>query len=478
MLLKIKLYGIFICLLLFTLLVAAQNKKNDRTSNNDNREAGIFYNVVPAHLYDIILGRPEDRSVAISILTNEDMYGSIQYGFSADKLNNRTADINFIKGQVQIIKVDKLLPGEKYWYQFMYRSGDKEIFSELNYFQTQRTVNSSFVFAVQADSHLDENASTDMYLQTLNNIAADSADFLIDLGDTWMTDKYHNDYKESLKQYIAQRYYFGRVCKSVSLFSVLGNHDGESGQQSKKQSSGNMTAWATATRKQYYINPSPDSFYSGNSVKGNDGGYADNYYAWEWGNALFIVLDPFRYTLANKDPWQRTLGEQQYNWLKHTLQETKAAFKFVFIHNLVGGVDLKGRARGGSEAAKYFEWGGLDTSGSNTFAANRPGWEKPIHDLLVSNKVDIVFHGHDHFFAKQDLNGMVYQLVPQPGAMHYGNTNTAAEYGYQNGKILNGPGYMRIRIEGKTATVEFVQTSIDAKHKNKEVLYRYIIPAK
>ena len=29
-------------------------------------------------------------------------------------------------------------------------------------------------------------------------MAADSADFLIDLGDTWMTDKYRADYKESL----------------------------------------------------------------------------------------------------------------------------------------------------------------------------------------------------------------------------------------------------------------------------------------
>lgn len=478
MLLRIKFLCFLFCLFLLNLVIAAQNKKNDGPPVNDNRDAGFFYNTVPAHLYDIILGRPEDHSMSISILTNEDMYGSIQYGFSADKLNNRTADINFKKGQMQVIKIDELLPDKKYWYRFMYRSGGKEIASEMNYFQTRRAINSPFVFVVQADSHLDENVSTDMYQQTLNNIAGDSADFLIDLGDTWMTDKYLTDYKESLKQYIAQRYYFGRVCKSASLFSVLGNHDGESGQPSKKQGPGNMTAWATATRKQYYINPFPDNFYSGNPEKENDGGYTENYYAWEWGKVLFIVLDPFRYTTGNKNSWQRTLGEQQYNWLKKTLQGTKAAFKFVFIHNLVGGADLKGRGRGGAEAAKFFEWGGQDTSGKNTFAANRPGWDKPIHDLLVSNHVNIVFHGHDHFFAKQDLDGIVYQLVPQPGDFRYGNTNSSLEYGYKSGKILNGPGYLRIKIEEQKAAVEFIQTSIDAKHKNKEVLYSYIIQSK
>jgi len=126
-----------------------------------------------------------------------------------------------------------------------------------------------------------------------------------------------------------------------------------------------------------------------------------NYYAWEWGNALFLVLDPFRFTMGNKDPWQRTLGNQQYQWLKTTLQNSKAVFKFVFIHNLVGGVDLKGRGRGGAEASQYYEWGGADTSGLNQFSINRPGWENPIHDLLLQYKVQAVFHGHDHFLPNK-----------------------------------------------------------------------------
>ena len=188
---------------------------------------------------------------------------------------------------------------------------------------------------------------------------------------------------------------------------------------------------------------------------------------------MFIVLDPFRFTNNNRNPWQRTLGQQQYQWLQKTLVSSHAKFKFVFIHNLVGGADNNGIARGGAEAAKFFEWGGLDTNGVNSFASNRPSWDAPIHQLLVANKVNAVFHGHDHFFAKQDLDGIVYQLVPQPGSFKYGNSRSPAEYGYASGKILNNPGYVRIKIENGHAFVDYVQTSIDELHKNKEVLYSY-----
>lgn len=473
---KMKHWKITIPVVLFLPFVMQAQK----TNTHNEKTAGVFHTDIPAHPYNLILGRPTNHSISISLMANEDMSGYINYGPDPKNPDKKTGNTNFKKGQINTIDIDQLQPDKRYYYRFIYNNAnsDKSLTSVLNFFQTPRRVTSSFTFTVQADSHLDENAGTDMYLKTLNNMAADSADFLIDLGDTWMTDKYTNDYRESVKQYIAQRYYFGSLCKSSALFLTLGNHDGESGQQLRKKNAENMTTWATTTRNNYYPNPSPNDFYSGNIEKENGIGFPKNYYAWEWGNALFIVLDPFRYTSGNNNAWQRTLGEQQYNWLKHTLQQTKAGFKFVFIHNLVGGADLKGKGRGGTEAAGFFEWGGLDPNGVNSFSAKRPGWEKPIHDLLVANRVNVVFHGHDHLFAKQDLDGIVYQLVPQPGTLRYGNTNSAAEYGYTNGKILNGPGYLRIRVEEKKAMVEFVQTSLDPKHTNREVLFTYSIPAK
>jgi len=467
-----KIILLFFHLLVIQFLVFSQGK-----NKSSRKVEGVFKTDIPEHLFDIILGRPTDQSVTVSILANQDMKAQIEYGENTNKLSKKSNQFKLTKGITSFINIEKLEANKRYFYRLNYTpdSSGKTENSEINFFITQRKSNADFSFVVQADSHLDENTSTEMYLKTLDNMAADSADFLVDLGDTWMTDKYRKDYKESFKQYIAQRYYFGKLCKSTSLFLTLGNHDGESGQQLKKQSEDNMTTWATATRKSYYPNPFPNQFYTGNNTNENKSGLPENYYSWQWGNALFIVLDPFRNTINNKEPWQRTLGNEQYQWLKNTLEKSKAKFKFIFIHNLVGGADNNGIARGGAEAATHFEWGGLDTNNINNFSKYRSQFEKPIHDLLVANKVNIVFHGHDHFFAKQDSDELVYQLIPQPGSMRYGNTNSAIDYGYKNGTILNAPGYVRINIQNNKATIDYIQTSIDAKHKNKEVLYSYTI---
>ena len=463
-----KKHILFIRTLFLLLPFVATAQKGNRQDHERSNTNGVFHNTAPAHLYDIILSRPAATSVTISVMCNEELSGYIVYGKSLSALSGKTQKYQFESGRPLHTELNGLEPDTRYYYRFVYSkpgAGASQQ-SAPGFFHTQRKAGGKFVFTIQADSHLDENSSPGMYTQTLVNMAADSADFLVDLGDTWMADKYRPDYKESLKQYIAQRYYFGLLCRSSPLFLTLGNHDGESG-RGNRPGEENMTSWATATRKLYYANPRPGSFYSGSED--------ENYYAWEWGDALFIVLDPFRYTRDQRNPWQRTLGEKQYNWLKETLQKSKAPLKLVFIHNLTGGADQKGIGRGGAEAAKFFEWGGWNADSTAGFAVNRPGWEKPIHDLLVQYKVNAVFHGHDHLFVKQELDGIVYQLLPQPGATRYGNINSAGEYGYRSGKILNAPGYLRVSVEKGKALVEYVQTDISQQQKNREILYSYTI---
>ena len=80
----------------------------------------------------------------------------------------------------------------------------------------------------------------------------------------------------------------------------------------------------------------------------------------------------------------------------------------------------------------------------------------PVHQLLVKNKVAVVFHGHDHMFAKEELDGVVYQLVPQPGGMRTGNPRNAQEYGYVHGDVLGGAGYVRVKVAGSEATVDYI----------------------
>ncbi len=82
----------------------------------------------------------------------------------------------------------------------------------------------------------------------------------------------------------------------------------------------------------------------------------------------------------------------------------------------------------------------------------------PIHRLLVKHHVNAVFHGHDHLYVKQELDGIVYQDCPQPGDPR-GGTRSAAEYGYKSGLILGSSGYLRVTVSGEQAKVEYVRTS-------------------
>jgi len=427
---------------------------------------------VPDHLVDVILGRPTRDAVTLSVLAHSDMQGQVLYGTEKHQLVSQTSLRRFTKGEPAELTLSSLQPDTQYYYQFSCQVDGSSGIVE-GTFHTQRPPGTNFVFTVQADSHLDQNTSPELYANTLQNALADGPDFHVDLGDTFMTGKYRGDNPAEL--YLAQRYYFGLLCRSAPLFLVLGNHDGEPGGRGRPRGA------AVSLRKKFFPNPYPDVFYTGNRREEESVGLLQNYYAWQWGDALFVVLDPFWYTArerrAGNDYWYRTLGEEQYRWLRETLEESRASFKFVFIHHLVGGADSSGR--GGAEAAEYFEWGGNSLDGQYDFDSKRPGWEKPIHQLLVENNVSIVFHGHDHFFAKQDVDGIVYQLVPQPAHNRHGNLRTAAEYGYVQGKILAGSGHLRVAVTPGKAAVEYVLSVLQEDEtvglKNANVAYPYAI---
>ena len=440
---------------------------------------GEFRTDVPEHRLDVILGMPTATSVTLSVLAYADAKAYVAFGTAKDELSLRTDVQELKKGLPQEIVLPKLKPDTQYYYQVRDPS-DKPLAGgeAIGTFHIQRPPGSVFVFTVQADSHLDENTSTDLYRRTLANALADKPDFHIDLGDTFMTDK-HPGRDSAAKQYLAQRYYLGLVGQSAPVFLVLGNHDGE---DSKLLRGGadSLAVWSNTMRKRYFPNPLPDGFYSGNSTKDPLAGLLQDYYAWEWGDALFVVLDPYWHSSGKRgdDCWGLTLGKDQYDWLKKTFEASKAKFKFVFIHQLVGGLDKQGR--GGAEAAPFGDWGGKNADGTDGFKEHRAGWEISIHQLLVRNHVSIVFHGHDHLFAKQDLDGIVYQEVPQPGFPGLGSPRAAAEYGYKDGTILGGCGHLRVAVSESKAMVEYVRAVLpkdeDRSQKNGQVDCAYEVP--
>lgn len=438
----------------------AQSQKQNEKGGGGPKH--LFAGPAPAHPFDVILARPTDKSVTVSVLAYRKMSAHITYGSTSGKLEKQTEDHDLKPSEPVEFVLNDLQPDTRYYYRLHARAENSKSFKaeEEHTFHTQRRPGSPFTFTIQSDSHLDQNTRPAVYERTLANALADQPDFHIDLGDTFMTDKYGKNYQDAYPQYIAQRYYFGRIAHSAPLFLVLGNHDGER-KDGYDGTADNMPAWSCLLRKKLFPNPTPDGFYTGNKTELKSIGKVENYYAWEWGDALFIALDPFWATARNRrnapdSNWSRTLGKEQYDWLTKTLSNSKARIKFVFIHHLVGGLDET--ARGGSEAAVLYEWGGKGKDGKDEFKDKRPGWELPIHQLLVKNKVSAVFHGHDHFYARQELDDIAYIMVPQPGHPGMDRLRNVEDYGYFRGTFLPPSGHIRVGITSERAKIDYIRS--------------------
>lgn len=445
-------------------LLAAQQGKGGRSSPPES--AAKFLVEVPDHAGSVVLGCPTLDSIVVVPIMHRACELDLVWapeGRPLPRIGNRVV---LAKSEGKRVPIDGLAADTRYQYEFRDPvSGARVLPADgPGSFRTARKPGSAFRFAVQADSHLDGSCSSLLYSASLANIAAGSPDFLVDLGDTFMTEK-HPDRESAARQYTAQRYHFGTVAHSMPLFLALGNHDGERRERDGSLNPSGLAAWSLANRKRYFANPTPGSFYSGNPETLGGLGHLENYFAWEWGDALFVVLDPYWTSLPNRggrSPWSSTLGQAQYAWLSKTLRASKRKFKFLFIHQLTGSYHSAGR--GGSEAAAFQEWGGKELDGSDGFAAQRAGWEKPIHALLVECGVSVVFHGHDHFYARQELDGVVYQLVPQPAHLN-ARGHHAEEYGYKSGEFLPSSGTLRVSVTSESTLVEYVRSATPEMQK-------------
>lgn len=417
---------------------------------------------------NILLGRPTADSITANLYAQTDLQVAIAYGTVSGSYTEQTKPIYLQANRPQNIELIHLSPNTTYYYQVI---TDGTV-SEEHTFHTQRAPGSTFTFTIDADPHnRDPRFNSQLYANTLTNARNDHPDFHINLGDTFMTEKAKpRTYTEAESTFAEMRPYFGLLGGDVPLFLVNGNHEGEQGWLHSRVKDKDLPIWSTQLRQIYYPNPLPNDFYSGSlSIDPRLGSVRDGYYAWTWGDALLIALDPFWYTTSKPKPgdlnsnWGLTLGKEQYDWLQSTLEASNARFKLVFIHHLVGGNDKDGR--GGIEAASYYEWGGKNADGSYGFDILRPGWGIPIHQLLVDNHVSAVFHGHDHVFVKQDLDGIVYQELPQSSNAAYNNTRLAADYGYLNGDVLGSSGHLRVTVSPYQITIEYIRAYLNQDEK-------------
>ena len=437
-----------------------------------------------AQTYTEILGRPTDNSITVSALFNKKVELYFEYGTVSGTYQNVTTTITTVANTPDEVELKNLTANTKYYYRTRYRlSGSTATFqsSAEHSFYTQRAPSSTFSFTMEADEHLyDKKGIRSMYQICLANQAKDNPDFMFSLGDTFgddhnpttitstQMDSLHKDYRQ----------YLGKICHSVPFFFCLGNHEGEKDYYLHKNAPNNMAVYGTLWRKFYYPNPSPNAFYTGNNeVEAFGMDKPENYYAYTWGDALFVVLDVYRYDSEKSDKpgaWDWTLGQAQYDWLKTTLETSTSKYKFVFAHH------VSGEGRGGIEQAKLFEWGGYAADGvTYDFTRMRPNMAKPIHKLFVDNGVNIFFQGHDHLFAHEVMDGVTYQEVPMPSDSTY-EIGMLANAGAYVSDTIGGTGHIKVTVNPTGLKVDFVRAylpadTLNGKHHNREIGFSYTI---
>ena len=449
----------------------------------------------------LILGRISGQSVTISALSRDPLEGYFEYGTSPGQYSQKTAPATFPAGKPTETLLSNLQADTQYYYRFNFRKpGDLDFTPRQEcIFHTQRPPGSTFTFAIQGDSHPERPQMSDpeLYSRTLLQAASDKPDFYICMGDDFSVDALHVVNAETLTQpYTLQRPFLGLVAQSAPIFLLNGNHEQASRfNYDQTDIRHEVAVTVQNARNSFYPTVGPDDFYSGDTQSLEGIGLLKDYYAWTWGDVLFVVLDNYWQSPAlvdtgfqekgpgpggkghdknkDRDWWELSLGDAQYHWFKQTLEQSRAKYKLVFAHHVLGS------GRGGVDECDLYEWGGQNKRGDWEFAQRRPGWELPVHQLMVKHGVNIFFQGHDHLFAHQEKDGIIYQEVPMPADQGYMTYN---EDRYGSGVKLPNAGHLRVAVSPEQLKVDYIRSYLpkdeNDQHRSGELAFSYAVPAK
>jgi hypothetical protein len=351
--------------------------------------------------------------------------------------------------------LDGLSPGTRYEYQVLSsaETGGNSLYTGSAV--TQRVPGDSFTFALISDSHIGSDLSYsnqgDPTILAKVSLAVGTAspDFMMNLGDILDFHEYgFNDPPPTgsvtRQAYLNYRSSLGDTLGNAAHFGVIGNWEGENGCYTSEEISRSQQQ-----RLLYLPGPAPATYPEGGSS-------TQDYYAFTWGDALFIVLNVMGYTptahLLSSDPglptdW--TLGEAQLGWFEDTLAGASSKWRFVFIHHAVGG------AAGDSDDSAYGRGGGQ---------AARVGEQAKVHQLMLEHGVQIFFYGHDHVFTDMQVDGIHYTLPGSAGAIWmFGQSQT----GYAQSWLESG--WSSVTVSPDNVHVQFLKMGGG-------VLYEYTLP--
>ena len=341
-------------------------------------------------------------------------------------------------GTVELL-ITSLRPDRKYRYELYAGVGKDQKFSMEfeGRFRTQRS-SGPFSFVMFSDSHL--TPFNPERLEVLRSVAVSALsrkpDLALMLGDNIQTFTSHGgplgEKSHGVLLYRILRQGISDIAPYVPIYMVNGNWEGENGWHTQER-----REWAREAREAYMPGPDNTTYPEGGSPN-------QDYYAFTWGNALFVVLNVTGYTktdhtltstIGRADDW--TLGDEQRAWLEKTLAASRKRWKFIAIHHTVGG------DAGDDENSRYGRGGGR---------AAKVGEQAIIHQWMRQYGVQAFFYGHDHVFTDIEVDGIHYVCVGSAGApWKFGTSET----GY--GRYSPESGYTFVEVGADSTKVSFVK---------------------
>ncbi len=403
----------------------AGGKKTGRSTRKAKAAFGYapyFINADDGDNYYETVGAVTDTSAQVVVVTPHQLDSfSIQYGTDI-RYGNETTPHPRVTGAIKTdlagLRADTL-----YHYRIQWTKNGATGYGRDRTFRTARNQGRPFTFVITADSHLlDFGDFYDIMTDTLKPLLESvGADFWVDLGDLIGADigvHWTPDHANAL--YTRALWGINTIAHSLPFIPVVGNHEminqyyGSDGcpfgaglldircQDVMGVRYGNpLAAYQGSARISFFplydhAPALPDPDYK-------------TFFAWEWGDALCIALDPFLYTTEFPTCCDGikpvfTLGEVQKNWLLDLLHHDNHTWKFIFMHQH-GGQPPSTQYWGAQCIPECYGRGGAATVESSI------QYQEWIRDLTDRHQV-VIFLGHDHVFSTGIHQGIRFVTCP------------------------------------------------------------------
>jgi len=147
------------------------------------------------------------------------------------------------------------------------------------------------------------------------------------------------------------------------------------------------------------------------------------YYSFVAGNSLFIILDSYL------DDQEKKITGEQLKWLEGVLAASRQKHKFVFLHHPLY-TDL-GKGHHAHDSIDRY-----------------PDSRDKLEALFAKSGVDAVFAGHEHYYERRTVDGIIHIITGGGGAPIYDKE----EYGGFNH-------FVQVTVDGDKVSAEVVDIS-------------------